>query len=153
MRYDATTLVGACAPSRFALTLTRSLQVAKCPRSDYLLMALLDGLEKSKSVLGDLTDEDGKQQVLGFAMKVFKSADDKYRSGQADKRAAKGLYAAGYFLAVLKQLALSRPSRRQKVLLLQRQDTGAQAGSLMAPADFDGSDGDDTRKPAYSSTL
>jgi len=86
-------------------------------------------------------------------MKVFKRADDKYRSGQADKRAAKGLYAAGYFLAVLKQFGPleARVDNVRKYSLLHASKilkALKQGRTPVAPADFGGSDGDDARAPA-----
>jgi len=67
------------------------------------LMALLDGLDASKKALGQMSDDQGQSQILAFAMKIFKRADDKYRNGNADKMTGKALYAAGNFLTVLKQ--------------------------------------------------
>ena len=67
------------------------------------LVALLDGLEASRGQLGQLSDADGQSQILGFAMKIFKRADDVYRAGKANKKTGKALYAAGNFLTVLKQ--------------------------------------------------
>eukprot|EP00939_MAST-03C_sp_MAST-3C-sp1_P002550 g2550.t1 len=70
--------------------------------STKFILALLDGLEAKKGSI-QLTDKEAEEQILGFAMKIFKKADDKYRLGTADKSTGRALYAAGNFLTTLKQ--------------------------------------------------
>lgn len=71
------------------------------------LVGLIERLEKDKPSLqekyGDIMKNKGQQlqMVQAFGTKAFKTASDVYQAGKADKKTAKGFYAAAAFLEVV----------------------------------------------------
>lgn len=67
------------------------------------LMALMTTLERDKSCIQGISQEDRKLICERFAYAIFQKADDEDRAGLADKNTAKTFYAAATFLEILEQ--------------------------------------------------
>eukprot|EP00698_Gefionella_okellyi_P018850 TRINITY_DN569_c0_g1_i1.p1 TRINITY_DN569_c0_g1~~TRINITY_DN569_c0_g1_i1.p1 ORF type:complete len:264 (-),score=57.85 TRINITY_DN569_c0_g1_i1:135-926(-) len=68
-----------------------------------LLMTMMDQMEREKASLGDQVGEVARTYLEGFALQVFKRADDQDRAGQADKATARAFVAASVFIEILRQ--------------------------------------------------
>jgi len=73
------------------------------PESKGYLTRLMDKLEKEKTVLGARLGDGDQEYVKNFAYKVFKTADDQDRAGQATKRTAKEFLEASVFFEIYGQ--------------------------------------------------
>ena len=67
------------------------------------LMSLMNLMDKDKSIVAGMSQEDRKLTCERFAYSVFERADEEDRSGAADKNTAKTFYAAASFLDILEQ--------------------------------------------------
>lgn len=82
-----------------------------------ILLGLMEQLEKDKATLPSYDGKDeAKQFVEGFALEVFKKADDKDRAGLADKGTARTFYAADTFFQTLKQFGDLEPDLKETSL-------------------------------------
>eukprot|EP00741_Cyanophora_paradoxa_P025090 tig00000342_g24218.t1 len=67
------------------------------------VVALLDRLERDKQQLDPTRVAQGREHMEGFALQVFKAADDEDRSGAATLATARSYYAASNFFEVCSQ--------------------------------------------------
>ena len=82
-----------------------------------VLLGLMGQLEKDKATLPSYDGKDeAKQFVEGFALEIFKKADDKDRAGLADKGTARTFYAADTFFQTLKQFGDLEPDLKETSL-------------------------------------
>ena len=85
------------------------------PSTMKVLSKLMDEVEKEKAELG--TIEDGKIQLILFALEFFNKADTEFRSGRADKKTALKFRAASVLMVMI---PLLRRTRQVQLTYLHR---------------------------------